>query len=246
VRLRQGPSAEGERVMGQLGELQHRLADLSTRTRHSNFPDADRVQAQIKDLRHRLDVLAAQARHRGAEAERVKAQPSLIQFRAGDLARELEQRVREDGRVAPSQVARRDLERYYQLMAASLSELAFNESEAYLVAFAVSQKLLGRPIAVHMLHYAIAGTVDEAIRSRSTARMMAAWADNTFGTSLNVSELTEWIQDPGGAATVSPKLRLLTPAQALAIYDAVERLDLGHFNNLRHGSMDVGLWQEGA
>lgn len=118
------------------------------------------------------------------------------------------------GNVAISQVARRDLDRYYTSLAYDLRGVALSEAEALLIADAAN------------------GTLWDA----HSARLL--WAE--IEDALPAGLAAKW--DVDGAALVI-KLRQLTPGQSLAVVDAIERAwrHADHRDDLRAALRAVGL-----
>ncbi len=106
-----------------------------------------------------------------------------------------------------------------------------------------------RPLAVHTLRHVLVGALDEVLRDRNARWPVDEWAENVFGAVLwgswdgkvpwqssprmrpgfekfdtrDDDFLEFWSRD-GRAAELLAKVRALTTVDALAIYDAVERL----------------------
>lgn len=80
-----------------------------------------------------------------------------IQFRAiGELANELERRT-ENGKPA-SEIARRDLERYYEMLKRSLPKFSFNEAQLMVDVF---NGTLIQPFTVQLLWAEVSDAVEE-------------------------------------------------------------------------------------
>ena len=118
-------------------------------------------------------------------------QPAPLMFRPGELETPLA--ARSGGTLSPALVAKRDLERYYDMLRRALP--AFSEAEASLIVDACNGWLV-EPHSAPLLW----AEVDDAIRSDGLA--------------------TKWGVD--GPALVA-RLRALTPFEALAVCDSVER-----------------------
>lgn len=136
---------------------------------------------------------------------------SKIQFRAGDLAAPLAQRGEREG---AGNIARRDLGRYYALLARELAAVQLTEAEASLLCDAGNGTLF-EPSSIPLLW----AEVDDAIRGDGLDR--------------------KWGVD--GPALVA-KLRALTPGQHYAVVDAIERFwQPGHVEDLSAQLRAVGL-----
>lgn len=135
---------------------------------------------------------------------------SPIQFRPGPLAQEVD--ARGDN---PNETARRDLERYYDLLRHELRSVVLTEPEALVVCDALNGARMD--VAAARLVWA---AVDDAIQHDSLG--------------------VKWAVD--GTELVT-KLRGLTTAQALALVDAVERW-WGLSSPETQGLRDVGLIME--
>lgn len=116
----------------------------------------------------------------------------LIAFRAGDLLAHLDARTYTSMADSVSEVAKRDLDRYYDMLARSLP--TFTVAEASLICDALNGSLL-QPASAPLLWAEISDALDDGLAEK-------------------------WGVD--GPALVA-RLRLLTPFQALAVEDAVER-----------------------
>ncbi len=124
----------------------------------------------------------------------------VVAFRAGLQEEALAARIRpgvpaDDLPGQYSMVARRDLERYYALLERELAQLHLSEGEALLLCDA-GNGLLSEPQTMQLLW----AQVDDAIRLEGLDR--------------------KW--DVDGPALVA-QLRALTPGQAFAVTDAIER-----------------------
>lgn len=123
-----------------------------------------------------------------------------VQFAAGPLEDALVARVGGDA-PSPGGVASRDLERYYALLARELARVRLTLPEALAVAGACSGWYVGPDDGRHLWH-----EVEDYLRGLA--------ADEPD------SPLVQHVQ----ASVLVAKLRALSPAQALAVVDAVERL----------------------
>lgn len=119
--------------------------------------------------------------------------------------------ARQRGEEAPGSVAKRDLARYYALLTRSLP--AFSEAEASLLVDACN----GWLIEPH------------------TAQLL--WAEVADAISLDSLD-RKW--DVDGPALVE-RLRRLTPFEALAACDAIERFWRGDYSDTAAGLARVGL-----
>lgn len=117
---------------------------------------------------------------------------TLIQFRAGELADGIAQR-RDHGQSA-TDVARRDLARYYAVLAAELASTVWLPGEVAALRDALNGSLL----------------------DTTSYRLLWAEIDDALADGL----AAKW--DVDGPALVA-KLRVLTPAQAMAVIDGAER-----------------------
>jgi hypothetical protein len=121
---------------------------------------------------------------------------NLITFRAFDSLRsEFAARAGQEGRTILSNVARRDLERYYHALGETLRTVTLSEREALLICDALNGTLV-EPHTAQLLW----AQIDDAIRLDGLA--------------------DKWEVD--GPALVA-RLRTLSYCQALAVTDAVER-----------------------
>lgn len=127
-------------------------------------------------------------------SERTQGPP--VQFRSMEVEPQLDLRL-SHAAGSPGRVAARDLDRYYALLAAELRRVDLSESEAMLLIDALNGVLHDAPESIPTMLWA---GVDDAIRLDGL--------DATWGVD--------------GAAVVA-KLRALTPTQATAVVDAVER-----------------------
>ena len=139
----------------------------------------------------------------------------LIRFRAGPILNEIRARTRGSPVVSLGQTARRDLTRYYALLRASTPK--FSEPEASLILDALNGTLLDEH--TYRLLWA---EVDDAIRLDGL--------DEKWG--VHAGELVT-------------RLRNLSPAECMAVIDAVERawlmLSDGSGKSIGDVLRDVGL-----
>lgn len=127
--------------------------------------------------------------------------PQLVAFRPGELKSELQCRTDPDESL--SSVAHRDLSRYYYLLRDALTRQRFTEQEASLLCEALNGSMV-EPHSASLLW----AEIDDAITM-----------DDLAG---------KWGVD--GVALVA-RLRALTPFEALAVEDAVERWWKGPFQH---------------
>lgn len=127
-------------------------------------------------------------------SERTQGPP--VQFRSMEVEPQLDLRLT-SSLGSPGRVAARDLDRYYAVLAAGLRRVNLTEPEAMLVIDALNGVLHDAPESIPTMLWA---GVDDAIRLDG---LDAKWGVD-------------------GAALVA-KLRALTPTQASAVVDAVER-----------------------
>jgi hypothetical protein len=139
-----------------------------------------------------------------------------VQFRLGVLGRYLQ--ARQDSGQSVSDVAQRDLKRYYALLALGLSSVHLNQGEAGLIVDALN------------------GTLVEL----STAQLL--WAE--IQDSLEDGLAEKWGVD---GPTLVEKLRDYSLAQTLAIVDAVERFwgASHHIESTEARLVAVGLVKQG-
>lgn len=142
------------------------------------------------------------------------AKPSItIQFRAGDLVEPLDDRASERVGISRDGAAKRDLARYYDVLARSLDALSLSSAESSLICDAAR------------------GTAWDT----SSYRLLWAEIDDA----IRLDQLdTKWNVD--GPALVA-KLRNLAPGTAMAIVDAVERFWLTPDDDREASHRRVGL-----
>lgn len=139
----------------------------------------------------------------------IAPRPSPIAFRDKVVEAELGARV--SGSYSPSQIAARDLDRYYTLLRRSLP--TFTEAEACLIVDACSDWHV-EPHSASLLW----AQVDDAIRNNGLDG--------------------KWHVD---GATLTARLRILTPFESLAVVDAVERFWCGDHSDMPANVRRVGL-----
>ena len=142
----------------------------------------------------------------------------LVQFRAGDLLRDL--RARGD---SPSLIAKRDLERYYHLLRRSLDEIDFRPGEAAAIAFIVAASQEHHPLPAHLIQHTLWVIVHDAI---DDFRCSPASDELFILFHLGSSDRRFLVPSAEEAAE---QLRSLSLTHALAVVDAAERF-LCHYN----------------
>ncbi|MEQ7008401.1 hypothetical protein ABN028_19705 [Actinopolymorpha sp. B17G11] len=126
--------------------------------------------------------------------------PERIQFRTGDpLAAKLAERTPADAK--PDLIARRDLERFYGLLAAELRTLKLTDAEAYVIVDALNGTYLDDLTTALYVHSEIA----EAVRIDDLDKKHGVPDRDTF-----LKRIAAW-----------------TPAQRFAVADAVQRWWIG-------------------
>lgn len=140
-----------------------------------------------------------------------------IQFRPGPLASALTARGGDDNASA-AQVAARDLDRYYQLLALALASVDLTPGEAGLIVDALNGSLMDVS-NVQLLAYAITDSYEDGLPAK-------------------------WEVD---AAALSAKLRGWTLLQRMAVGDAVERFwsQANHLDSTTDRLALVGLVKRG-
>lgn len=131
-----------------------------------------------------------------------------IQFRSVELEPELAKR-QSHLYATPGHVARRDLERYYHLLAAELRQVRLTEAEACLICDALNGTIMIDSGSISMLW----AEIDDAIRLDGL--------DTKWGVTRESYGFHGSSED-----TIHPfvnKLRNLTATQTAAVVDAVER-----------------------
>jgi hypothetical protein len=118
-----------------------------------------------------------------------------VQFRAGELAPLLEERAREGD--SSGSIAARDLERYYRTLSDELRRVPLEEPEWNVLRDSLNGYLHTPALPAHI---ALLANVEDSLQLDGLAR--------------------KWQTDGDGLLA---KLRALTPTQALAVIDQVER-----------------------
>jgi hypothetical protein len=137
-----------------------------------------------------------------------------VQFRPGVLTRALTDRANPPTNATFSQVAQRDLERYYTLLDLALTQVQLSDGEASLIVDAMNGTLINLQAA-----QLLPAEIEDAIALDSLDR--------------------KWEVD--GAALVA-KLQGMSLLQRMAICDAVERFWVEHeVENIRARLVQVGL-----
>jgi hypothetical protein len=139
-----------------------------------------------------------------------------VQFRPGPLLGALVERADAPNNDAISDVSRRDLTRYYELLSYALLTVDMSEGEAGLIVDAMNGTIM-EPISVaaQMLHYSIDDSLEDGLAEK-------------------------WEVD--GPALVG-KLQRMSLLQRAAVCDAVERFwaNAYHVDNIRARLVRVGL-----
>ena len=166
-----------------------------------------------------------------------------VQFVALGLQPDLVSRTPEG--VNPNGVARRDLERYYQVLSDELARLALTEDEATVLVAALNgtihgpqdYRLMWVGVEDHLRYAAEDREADAAARATLSADELderedaQSLGDRLFGPGPGRDEAAARLGTQGAAVLVA-KLRSLSPGGAMAIVDAVERYFLAEGGHL--------------